>query len=192
MYLIEHDLVTHVLGYYFGEVTAKIASHLLLRGPVTLFKLVNYSEHDFKLVRNALVLLIQYGVAEYAIESYMVGNRTVTHVLYSLNPVDALALMLAPLLLMAAKERLDAEAFRLLTHLAKFGIATPRRMRELNPGMEHRAVFESISRLFDGGYIKNVDTYEQHKVAWTPPLPEADPRRASTASSRSPPTGTPT
>lgn len=133
MYLIEYDLVLYVIEYYFGRLTSRVTSQLLLRGPISLYKLVNPTKFNFKVVRNALVILIRHGIVEYNLETSSSGPRLVTHVLYSVNINNALSLFIVPLILLNCKQQLDDNCYDVLLHISKYGITSQKKIKESFP-----------------------------------------------------------
>ncbi|XP_952954.1 uncharacterized protein TA07635 [Theileria annulata] len=161
MYLIEYDLVLYVIEYYFGRLTSRVTSQLLLRGPISLPKLVNPKKFNFKVFRNALVILIRHGIVEYSFETTTIGPRLVTHLLYSVNINNALSMFLIPSILLNCKEQLDDDCYKVLLHISKYGITTPRKIKESLPELGNYVISNCLFNLINSHFIVPVDSFDQ-------------------------------
>eukprot|EP00375_Theileria_parva_P001248 XP_763919.1 hypothetical protein [Theileria parva strain Muguga] len=160
MYLIEYDLVLYVIEYYFGRLTSRVTSQLLLRGPISLYKLVNPTKFNFKVVRNALVILIRHGIVEYNLETSSSGPRLVTHVLYSVNINNALSLFIVPLILLNCKQQLDDNCYDVLLHISKYGITSQKKIKESFPELGDYVISNCLSKLINSHFIVAVESFD--------------------------------
>ncbi|KAK1442714.1 hypothetical protein BgAZ_302320 [Babesia gibsoni] len=166
MYSTEYELVVRLLELYFGRQVAKVGGYILLRGQVSLQKLMTQGHFDFKVLRNSIVILLHYGFLDYTVQFIQYGNRRTGIVLYFLRCQKVLSYPLIPFGLLLAKSELGSECYEMLMLLAKYGTISHRCLCELAATTFSATVAETekvIKRLRESRFIEKCDSY-QHRV----------------------------
>ncbi|GIX64494.1 notchless, putative [Babesia caballi] len=166
MYATEYELVLRLLEHYFGRQVAKVGGAILLRGQVTLQRLLGQPQFDFKGLRNSLLILIHHGFVDYAVQPAPAGSRHGPAVLYSVNLERALAYPLLPFGCLMAKKELGDNCFAVLMVAAKRGTISQRRLQDLCAAslpVDHNEAVACVANLVQAGYLTNCDSFS-HRV----------------------------
>ncbi|GBE61631.1 DNA-directed RNA polymerase III subunit RPC3, putative [Babesia ovata] len=166
MYNTEYELVVRLLQHYFGAQVAKVGGAILLRGQVTLQRLLSQPQSDFKTVRNSLIILIHHGFVDYVLQAPQAGGRRSAAVLYSLNCERVLAFPLLAFGCLMAKKELTEDCCAVLVLAAKRGTISQRRLCELcvaDLSLRPEDVMSCVASLIQSGYLMSCESY-RHRL----------------------------
>ncbi|KAK2198252.1 bifunctional DNA-directed RNA polymerase III subunit RPC3/RNA polymerase III subunit RPC82-related [Babesia duncani] len=165
MYATEYQLGLRLLGYYFGPLVSMVASILLVQGPLSFTRLIAYTHLDFKIVRNALVVLIQHSIVQYRMNPSLKNSDSGVSVSYYINVADVLNLPLIPFGLTIAKQHLCRKSFNVLLQIAKVGITSPSHLKFAcsHARIPPESVDEAIFNLVSLGYLALCETYQDQQ-----------------------------
>ncbi|GFE54616.1 WD G-beta repeat containing protein [Babesia ovis] len=168
MYSTEYELIVQLLELYFGRSVAKVGGAILLRGQVSLQRLMSHRHTDFKSVRNSLLILIHYGFVDYTIQSQHTGGRRTLAPLYSINCQRALTYPLIPFGCQLVKKELGTTCYDVFLQLSKRGTISQRRLCDLCistlPATPNE-VMASVATLIETGYITACESYGHRMMA---------------------------
>ncbi|ORM40642.1 Notchless -like protein 1 [Babesia sp. Xinjiang] len=166
MYSTEYELVVRLLEHYFGRHVAKVGGAILLRGQVTLQRMLSHPHSDFKGIRNSLIILLQHGIIDYTIQTHQTGNRRSLHPVYSVSCEHVLAYPLIPVGCQLVKKELGQACFDVMVATVKRGTISQRHLCELcikNLSLDKNEAMAAIATLRQTGFIMTCESYA-HRV----------------------------